>query len=92
MMFKATKNWKEFLAIDDEEVLNELLKKAAKHRGAYKNADDVKVAQLWCAVLELKKENTNLNKRLKRIEYLLEGMFERNRQEERALIESLKKL
>ena len=92
MLFKATKNWKELLSIDDEEVLNELLKKAAKHRGAYKNADDVKIAQLWCASLELKKENVALNKRLKRIEYLLEGLFERNRKDERALLESLKQL
>lgn len=77
MFFEKTDNWKEFLSAEDERKLNDVLEKAAKHRQAYKIADDVKIAQLWCALVELKKENIELHNRLRRIEFMLNGMIER---------------
>ena len=94
MLLKRTNDWKEFLSYQDEERLNEILKKVAKYRGAYKNADDVKMAQLWCAMLELKKENLILLKRLNRISFLMDGMFDRFRkqeEEDREMIRSLER-
>jgi len=64
MLFKADKDWKQYLSPEDEERLNTLLKHAARHRGAYKNADDVKTSQLWCAILELYKQNLALQSKI----------------------------
>ena len=90
MLFNNTKNWKEFLSITDEQELNKLLERTAAHRPAFKNAEDVQHAQTWCAMLELKKDISKLNQRLERIEYLLEGMFERDKQKRDELIQSLR--
>ena len=92
MIFKTDKNWKEYLSVDDEEKMNDLLKKIARYRGAYKNAEDIKIAQLWCAVLEIRKENLNLNVRLKRIESMLDSLISRDYKEKETLLESLKQL
>lgn len=94
MLFRVEKDWKQLLVPEDEERLNEILRNIAKHRGAYRNASDVRSAQLWCVVLELRKEIAFLHRRLKKIEYLFEGMIERvmKREEEKvSLIESLDK-
>ena len=94
MLFNSTSDWKQFLSVDDEKRLNELIEKASKYRGAYKNSPDVKTAQLWCTVLELKKENIILQKKIDKLLYVLDGMFDRIREQEhgdRKLIESLEK-
>lgn len=83
MFFNSTKDWKQFMSLEDEERLNQILKKISKYRGAYKNADDVKIAQLWCSILELSKQNKILQGKLTRIEDILEGMFSRVREQER---------
>ncbi len=92
MLFKVSDDWKQLLSPEDEAKLNEILKRVAKYRGAYKNSHDIKNAQLWAAVLELRKENQALLNRLKKTEFILEGVKERVRKqdtEERELIESL---
>lgn len=94
MLFKTEDDWKQLLPPDDEERLNDILRRVAKHRGAYRNAHDVKNAQLWAAILELRKENAALLNRLKKTEFLLDGLKERVKQQEAAekeLIESLEK-
>ena len=83
MFFNSTKDWKQFLSLEDEERLNQILNKISKYRGAYKNAEDVKIAQLWCSVLEVAKQNRILQNKLSRIEEVLEGMFSRVREQER---------
>ncbi len=88
------KDWKQLLQAEDENKMNDFLRKISRHRGAYKNAEDVKSAQLWCAVLELCKENAILQRRLKDFEDVFEGMFEKmkKRDEERKeLARSLEK-
>lgn len=49
-------DWKDYLSRDSQAVLAELLDSARDHKGAYMQADDVKVAQLWAALIEMKKE------------------------------------
>jgi hypothetical protein len=79
MLFKSTRDWKTLLTPEDERRLNEVIERAAKHRGAYFNAEEVKVAQIWCALLEARKENAQLEARIKRLEYLLGGVLSRNK-------------
>lgn len=93
-MFRAEKDWKQFLAPDDEEKLNDILKRAARHRGAYKNADEIKIAQLWSAVLELYKQNLILQKRMDEIVDIFESLasrFKKKEEEKRELIHSLER-
>jgi hypothetical protein len=94
MLFRTVSDWKQLLSIDDEDKLNDILRKVAKHRGAYKNADEVKIAQMWCAILELMKQNIVLQKRLLLIEDVFEAVYEKQRKreiEERLLLRSLDK-
>jgi len=94
MILSTNKNWKQFLSIRDEEKLNEILRKNSKYRGAYKNADDVKIAQIWCSILELNKQTDILQKRIDKIQFLIEGMFERNNEQmikDREIIRSLER-
>ena len=94
MFFNAAKDWKQFLTLDDENKLNEILRTTSRYRGAYKNADDVKLAQLWCSVLEMKKDNLALQERVARIEDILNGMIERVKKQEegkKKIVESLEK-
>jgi len=49
-------DWKELLSPEDQDVMADLLDYARRNKGAYMNAEDVKVAQLWCALIEIKKE------------------------------------
>jgi hypothetical protein len=94
MLFRTANDWKQLLSLDDEERLNEILRKVAKHRGAYKNADEVKISQLWCAILELKKENLILQKRLAAMEDVFDAIFDRQRKREqecRELVRSLER-
>jgi len=94
MLFKVSDDWKQLLSQEDEAKLNEILKRTAKYRGAYRSAHDVKTAQLWTAILELRKENQALLNRLKKMEFVFDGMRDRIRQQEQAereLIESLEK-
>lgn len=95
MIFTPPRDWKSFLNIDDERELNKILEKTAKHRGAYKNADEVKIAQLWCALIELRKENLILQKKLREIEDFFELISEKIRdhdKKDRELIKSLEQL
>jgi hypothetical protein len=94
MLFKVSDDWKQLLATDDEAKLNDLLKKVSRHRSAYKNAHDVKNAQLWAALLEMRKENLALQNRIRRLEDVLDGAKERMRkqdEQERELLESLER-
>lgn len=71
------KDWKQFLNVDDEKILNDFITKTLKHRGAYKNSQDVKSAQLWCAILEIRKENLILQKKVQDYEQMFEAMFDK---------------
>lgn len=79
MFLKSEKNWKSFLTPEDERKMAELLERVAKYRGAYFNSEDVKTAQLWCALLEASKQNAALEARIKRLEYLIGGILSRSK-------------
>ena len=94
MLFRTDKDWKQLLTPEDEDKLNNILRTVAKHRGAFRNSEDIRNAQLWCSDLELKKENMLLRKRLERIEDILDGVFNRFRKQEdekRKMVESLER-
>ena len=94
MLFKIVDDWKQFLAPDDEVRMNDVLKNVAKHRNAYRASKDVKVAQLWCALLEMQKQNQSLHKRIKKMEFIFDGIAERIKREdsgEKDIIEALEK-
>jgi len=91
MLFKR-RDWKQFLSVDDEDTLNKFLKEISKYRGAYRNSDEIKIAQLWCAILELRKENLNLQKRLDFFESIFESLFEKVKEQEKEKRELLKSL
>ena len=55
MVFRNKTDWTECLRKEDKDVLKEILSLAGKHRCAYIQADDVRIAQLWCALIELKR-------------------------------------
>lgn len=77
MLLKTEKNWKALLTPEDEQRLNGILEQIKKHRAAYLTADDVKLAQLWCALLEIQKQNVSLDARLKHLEFVLGGVSAR---------------
>lgn len=94
MLFKVEKDWKQFLSPEDEEKLNDILKRAAKHRGSYKNAPEIKVAQLWAAVLELYKQNLILQKRVDEVNEIFESISSRLKkkvEEKKELLDSLER-
>lgn len=76
MLFGEEKDWKELLSEDAQAELAELIEKAKKHRAAYMQADDVKVAQLWSALTEILKEIKKINERLAKIEGFAKGFNE----------------
>ena len=86
MMFKVHDDWKRNLSAEDEARLNAVLRRVAKHRPAYRSAHDVRIAQLWAAMLELDKEKSagyaDLEKRVRRIEIIFEAISDKLREEE----------
>ncbi|MBI4163173.1 MAG: hypothetical protein HY513_05815 [Candidatus Aenigmarchaeota archaeon] len=98
MMFKVHDDWKRSLSAEDEARLNAILRRVAKHRPAYRGAHDVRIAQLWAAMLEIDKEKSSgymdLEKRVRRIEIIFEAIADKLREEEmknKMLKESLEK-
>ncbi len=87
---KNIKEWKILLGEEDEKKLNDLIKNVAKYRDAYSKSDNIKISQLWCALLEMKKEQEQLEARLARLEdiFRLAGQRMRETQE---IKESLEK-
>ncbi len=91
-MLVPKRNWRMYLSLEDEATLNEILRLTAKHRGAYKNANETAVAQLWCALIEIQKEIKGLDERLKRLERILGGIVSRAQEEREKLLKSLENL
>lgn len=56
MVWEEEQDWKELLSKDAQQVLAELLDRAKDHKAAYMQAEDVKVAQIWAALIEMKKD------------------------------------
>ena len=64
MFGKKRDDWKNNLNDADKKILAEILDSTKKYRFAYKSSDDVKIAQLWTALIEFKKELNKTNELL----------------------------
>ncbi len=65
---KKKEDWKELLTPEAKQTLMNLIDGTKRHRGAYSQADDVKVAQLWSALVEMRNELDDVKKTLGRLE------------------------
>ena len=61
-MAEENNDWKDFLTPEAQKTLADLLASAKRHKGAYMQAEDVKVAQLWAALVEMKNQLDCLQK------------------------------
>ena len=94
MLFKIVDDWKQNLPAEDELRLNEIIRKVSKHRNAYRSSKDVKIAQLWCAILELDKKNRDVSADMRKLKVIIDGFAAVIRQAEAQddqLIRSLEK-
>ena len=64
------KNWKEHLSKEDEKRLNDILHKVEKYRRAYRASEEVATSQFWSAMLEHKKGNERILRRMEILESL----------------------
>lgn len=76
VLFGEEKDWKEFLCEDIKVYMAELIEEAKKNRCAYMQADDVKVAQLWCALAEVSKRLKGVEAKLDKIESAIKVITE----------------
>lgn len=95
MAFQEKEDWKELLSEDAKQALSSIFESAKKHKGAYLNAEDVKIAQLWCAILELKKDADEIKRILGKLEEPFKaivsvGEAEKKRTIERVIAEIIK--
>ena len=89
MIFEKPEDWKEFLSEDAQKTLSELFDMTKKHKGAYMHAEDVKIAQLWCALVELRKQNAELIELVKRLEEPFRAIVSIGEAEKKKTIEKL---
>ena len=88
-LFKKKANWKDNLSDEDKQVLSSLLDSTKKHRYAYNSSSDVKVAQLWTALVELKKELNKTNELLVKVQEPWKAIVAVGEEEKRKTVEKL---
>jgi len=88
-MFKEKNDWKDNLNDDAHIILSGLIESTKKHRCAYSSADDVKVAQLWSALIEIKKQLDETTGLLKKVEMPFRAIIEIGEEEKKKTIEMI---
>lgn len=88
---KGKEDWKENLSVEAEQELNELLESVRKYRCAYKDAENVQIAQMWCGIIEMMRKNNKLEQRIGYIETVLNKLFRGYDEERDKLVKSLLK-
>jgi len=88
-MFDEKTDWKECLSEEDQAVLAELFDITKRHKCAYCSAEDVKVAQLWCALMEFRKDFSELKKSVEKLTSPFEAIVEMGEVEKRKTIDRL---
>lgn len=88
-LFRKKKDWKDELNDEDKQVLSALLDSIKKHRCAYNSADDVKISQLWTALLEMKKELNKTNELLGKLQEPWKAIVSVGEEEKRKTVERL---
>ncbi len=81
------KDWKDFLSEDSKQELSRIFDTTKNHRCAYMHAEDVKIAQLWCALVEMRKELNALTTLVKRVEEPFRAIVSIGEAEKRNAIE-----
>jgi hypothetical protein len=76
VLFGEDKDWKELMSEDAQVELADLIEKTKKHRSAYMQADDVKVAQVWSALTEVSKQLKGIEGRLAKVESIMKSFAE----------------
>lgn len=89
MSWDKVEDWKELLAHDSKQILADLIESTRDHRGAFIQADDVKVAQLWTALVEMKKEINQLKEVLEKVGMPFKTFVEMGDVEKRKTIERI---
>ena len=88
-LLKRKEDWKNNLSDEDKQVLSALLDSTKKHRYAYNSADDVKISQLWTALVELKKEVNETNELLGKLQEPWKAIVAVGEEEKRKTVERL---
>lgn len=83
----AKRDWKDLLDEDSRKELAELLDAASRHRNAYSASDDIKIAQLWSALVELRKETKQARELLEKLRAPFQAIVEVGEAEKRKAIE-----
>lgn len=91
MFEEDTEDWKECLDEKSRVILAEILEKTKKHHTAYMEADDVKVAQLWTALIEMKKELDESKELIERLKEPFKSIVAMGEIEKRKAIERMVK-
>jgi uncharacterized membrane-anchored protein YjiN (DUF445 family) len=89
ILLRKNKDWKSLLTEDSKILLSEIFEATKRHRTAYSSTEDVKFAQLWCALIELKREMKKLNEKVEKLEKLLEPILNVSVEEKKKTIEAL---
>lgn len=89
VLFKKKADWKNELSDEDKQTLSTILDSTKKHRHAYNSADDVKVAQLWTALVEVKKELNKTNELLGKLQEPWKAIVAVGEEEKRKTVEKL---
>ncbi len=82
-------DWKNCLHPEDKELLLQIIERAKKHHCAYEKADDVKVAQLWTALLEMQKDINEVKQMLGKVSEPFKAIVEVGEAAKRREIERL---
>ena len=85
-MFKR-EDWKELLTDDARKTLSNIFDSTKKYKGAYLSSDDVKIAQLWSAMIELRKEIDELKTVLGKVQEPLKAIVSVGEAEKKKTIE-----
>lgn len=89
ILFKKKEDWKNNLDDESKHALSDILDSTKKHRYAYNSADDVKTAQLWTALVEMKKELEKTNEMLGNLKRPWEAIVSVGEEEKRKTVEKL---
>lgn len=87
--FNGKEDWKEFLSDEAKQRFMTVLDTTRPYRGAYFRADDIKTAQLWCALIEAVRRIELLESRLGSVEAPLQAIVSIGEAEKRKAIEKI---
>ncbi|MEM5766135.1 MAG: hypothetical protein QW423_00635 [Candidatus Aenigmatarchaeota archaeon] len=83
------RDWKDYLNESDKQILAQLLDSTKRQKCAFMQAEDVKVAQLWCALVEMKKQMMELEQLVEKIAEPFRTIVEMGEVEKRKTIDRM---